>query len=140
MARNMNSAESPTSKAMDRAIDLAIEGNSPYPEHAAFVDAESPHAGQEITRALDEGYAVVLVSADGRKDAMRSILDGASYLLSPVGDPSLRPLATTRAMSADHAALLADWLVSGFDVRQTASCVLRQHDEAQCVTTRSYPA
>ncbi|HEY2282115.1 MAG TPA: hypothetical protein VGH60_01035 [Solirubrobacteraceae bacterium] len=27
----------------------------------------SPHAGQEITRALDEGYAVVLVSADGRE-------------------------------------------------------------------------
>jgi hypothetical protein len=67
MASNMNSAESPTAKAMDRAIDLAIEGNSPYPEHAAFVDADSPHAGHEITRAIDEGYAVVLVSADGRE-------------------------------------------------------------------------
>ncbi len=67
MARNMNPDESPAAKAMDRAIDLAIEGNSPYPEHAAFVDADSPHAGQEITRALDEGYAVVLVSADGRE-------------------------------------------------------------------------
>ena len=52
---------------MDRAIDLAIEGDSPYPEHAAFVDADSPHAGHEITRVLDEGYAVVLVSADGRE-------------------------------------------------------------------------
>jgi hypothetical protein len=67
MASNMNSAESPTAKAMDRAIDLAVEGNSSYPEHAAFVDADSPHAGREITRALDEGYAVVLVSADGRE-------------------------------------------------------------------------
>lgn len=63
----MNSAEAPTAKAMDRAIDLAIEGDSPYPDHAAFVDADSPHAGHEITRALDEGYAVVLVSADGRE-------------------------------------------------------------------------
>lgn len=67
MARNVNPAESPTAKAMDRAIDLAIEGDSPYPEHAAFVNADSPHAGREITRSLDEGYAVVLVSADGRE-------------------------------------------------------------------------
>jgi hypothetical protein len=67
MARNMNPTESPTAKAMDRAIDLAIDGSSPYPEHAAFVDADSPHAGHEITRALDEGYAVVLVSTDGRE-------------------------------------------------------------------------
>jgi hypothetical protein len=67
MAHNVNPSESPTAKAMDRAIDLAIEGTSPYPEHAAFIDAESPHAGHEITRAFDEGYAVVLVTADGRE-------------------------------------------------------------------------
>jgi hypothetical protein len=67
MARNVNTSRSPTAKAMDRAIDLALEGKSPYPEHAAFIDAESPHAGHEITRALDEDYAVVLVSADGRE-------------------------------------------------------------------------
>ena len=67
MAHNVNPSESPTAKAMDRAIDLAIEGNSPYPEHAAFIDAEYAHAGHEITRAFDEGYAVVLVSADGRE-------------------------------------------------------------------------
>jgi len=30
----------------------------PYPEHAAFIDAESPHAGHEITRAFDEDYAI----------------------------------------------------------------------------------
>lgn len=67
MASNMNPAETPTAKAMDRAIDLAIEGDTRYPEHAAFVNADSPHAGHEITRALDEGYTVVLVSADGRE-------------------------------------------------------------------------
>jgi predicted dehydrogenase len=70
MAHNVSPAESPTAKAMDRAIDMAIEGNSPYPEHAAFVDADSPHAGHEIARALDEGYTVVLVSADGRERIM----------------------------------------------------------------------
>jgi hypothetical protein len=67
MARDVNTPESPTAKAMDRAIDLAIGGKSPYPEHAAFINAESARAGHEITRAFDEGYAVVLVSADGRE-------------------------------------------------------------------------
>ena len=56
-----------TARAMDRAIDLAIEGNSPYPSHAAFVDADSSEAGREIARAFDDGWAVVLVSADGRE-------------------------------------------------------------------------
>jgi predicted dehydrogenase len=70
MAHNVSSAKSPTAKAMDRAIDMAIEGNSPYPEHAAFVDADSPHAGHEIARALGEGYAVVLVATDGREWVM----------------------------------------------------------------------
>jgi hypothetical protein len=30
MASNVNPAESPTAKAMDRAIDLAIEGDTPH--------------------------------------------------------------------------------------------------------------
>jgi hypothetical protein len=67
MVRDLNLSESATAKAMDRAIDLSIKGNSPYPEHAVFIDPDSPHAGHEITRAFDEGYAVVLVSADGRE-------------------------------------------------------------------------
>jgi hypothetical protein len=79
MASSMNPAKSPTAKAMDRAIDLAIEGNSPYPEHAAFVDADSSHAGHEITRALDEGYAVVLVSADGRERVITAKTLAASH-------------------------------------------------------------
>lgn len=72
-----------------------------------------------------------MLDVERRKGAMRSILDGASYLLSPVGDASLRPLAGTRAVSADHAALLSDWLASGIDVRQGAAQVLRQHDAEQ---------
>lgn len=78
MASNVNPSESLTAKAMDRAIDLAIEGDSPYPEHAAFVSADSPHAGQEITRSLDEGYAVVLVSADGRERIITAKMLAAS--------------------------------------------------------------
>lgn len=62
---------SPAAKVMDEAIDLAIEGRSPYPEHAAFVDADAPSAGHEIERAVDEGLSVVLVSADGSTRILR---------------------------------------------------------------------
>jgi hypothetical protein len=48
MAHNMNPSESPTAKTVDRAIDLAIEGKSPYPEHAAFIDADSPHTATTL--------------------------------------------------------------------------------------------
>lgn len=50
---------------MDEAIDLAIEGRSPYPDRAAFIDADTASAGHEAKRAADEGMPVVLVSADG---------------------------------------------------------------------------
>jgi hypothetical protein len=56
---------SPAARVMDEAIELAIEERSPYPEKAAFVDADEPHAGAELRRAADEGRAVVLVYADG---------------------------------------------------------------------------
>lgn len=61
-------------KVMGEAIELAIEGHSPYPERAAFVDADTPTAGREIQRAAGEGLAVVLVSGDGKI----SILDPAN--------------------------------------------------------------
>jgi len=60
-----DSDNSPAAKVMNEAIDLAIEGRSPYPERAAFIDADTPFAGHEIERAADEGLSVVLVSADG---------------------------------------------------------------------------
>jgi hypothetical protein len=41
-------------KVMDEAIDLAIEGCSPYPERAMFIDADTPAAGHDIERAADE--------------------------------------------------------------------------------------
>jgi hypothetical protein len=62
---------SPAAKVMDEAIDLAIEGRSPYPEKAAFIDADTPQAGHEIQRAADEGRSVVLVAADGSTRVLR---------------------------------------------------------------------
>jgi hypothetical protein len=50
---------------MDEAIDLAIEGSSPYPNRA-FIDAESPSAGREAMRAAGWDLSVVLVAADGK--------------------------------------------------------------------------
>jgi len=67
MGKEMNaeSSRSPAAKVIDEAIDLAVEGRSPYPERAAFIDADTPSAGHDIERAADEGLSVVLVSADG---------------------------------------------------------------------------
>lgn len=58
-------------KVMDEAIDFAIEGRSPYPEKAAFIDADAPLAGHAIERAADGGLAIVLVSADGSTRVLR---------------------------------------------------------------------
>lgn len=60
-----DSNRSPAAKVMDEAIDLAVEGRSPYPERSAFIDADAPSAGHDIERAADEGLSVVLVSSDG---------------------------------------------------------------------------
>jgi hypothetical protein len=57
--------DSPAGRVMDEAIELAIERRSPYPEKAAFIDADTAETGQEIRRAADEGRSVVLVAADG---------------------------------------------------------------------------
>lgn len=64
-AMTVDSNRSPAARVMDEAIELAIEGRSPYPERAAFVDANAPSAGHDIERAADEGLSVVLVSSDG---------------------------------------------------------------------------
>lgn len=56
---------SATSEAMNEAIDRAIEGNSPYPSEATFLDAAAPYAGKAIVSASDEGRTVVLVAEDG---------------------------------------------------------------------------
>ncbi|HET7589532.1 MAG TPA: hypothetical protein VFK14_05040 [Solirubrobacterales bacterium] len=59
-------------RVMDEAIELAIEDRSPYPEQAAFIDAETPETGSEIMRAAKQGYAIVLVSGDGSSLILRS--------------------------------------------------------------------
>jgi len=67
----VESDRSPAAEVMDQAIELAIGGRSPYPERAAFIDADTPSAGHDIERAADEGLSVVLVSADGSTRVLR---------------------------------------------------------------------
>jgi len=67
--------ETPAERAMNEAIELGILGNSPYPERAAFVDADSSHAGLEIKQYADEETPVVLVAADG---SSRVLMPGAA--------------------------------------------------------------
>lgn len=65
MAQSLNDGDSPVARVMNEAIEMAIEGRSPYPERATFVDADSPYVGSEIRRAVEQGSDVVLVAADG---------------------------------------------------------------------------
>jgi len=67
---SIDNGRSPAARVMDEAIDLAIEGRSPYPERAAFIDADTVSAGREIKRAADEGLPVVLVAADGSSQVL----------------------------------------------------------------------
>jgi hypothetical protein len=74
MAHTMSTqnGDSPAARAMDEAIQLAIEERSPYPERAAFIDADTPRTGTAIKRAIDEDRAIVLVSADGSARILRA--------------------------------------------------------------------
>jgi hypothetical protein len=72
---SIDNVRSPAAKVMDEAIDLAIEGHSPYPDRAAFIDTDTASAGHEIKRAADEGLPVVLVATD---DSVRVLMPEAA--------------------------------------------------------------
>jgi hypothetical protein len=64
MTTNCN-GDSPAMRAMEQAIELNIQGRSPYPDRAYFLDDDVPDLGKWIARATDEHQAIVLVSQDG---------------------------------------------------------------------------
>ncbi len=99
------SSRSPAAKAMDEAIDFAIEGRSSYPERAAFIDADAPSAGHDIERAAEEGLAVVLVSAEGSTRVLSPDLAadhalGTSALVEELdsGEPRIMPTERIRTV------------------------------------------
>jgi hypothetical protein len=59
------SERSPASKVMSEAIEMAIAEESPFPEAAMFIDADTPYTQREIAMAFDKGLAAVVVSEDG---------------------------------------------------------------------------
>jgi hypothetical protein len=65
-------SDSPAGRVMDEAIELDLEGRSPYPKRATFLDADASYLGKEIRRAVDDDYAIVLVSADGSTRILRA--------------------------------------------------------------------
>jgi hypothetical protein len=67
-----NKGDSPAGRVMNEAIELDIEGRSPYPKRASFIDADAPYVGKAIRRAVEGGYAVVLVAADGSTCTLRA--------------------------------------------------------------------
>jgi len=60
------SAASAAGRLMSKAIDLAIEEKSPFPDRAVFVDVDTPVEQREAAmgRAARDGMSVVLVSPD----------------------------------------------------------------------------
>jgi len=64
--------DSPAGRVMDEAIELDIEGRSPYPKGATFIDADVSYLGKAIRRAVNDGSAVVLVAADGSSITLRA--------------------------------------------------------------------
>jgi hypothetical protein len=57
--------DSPSGRAMSEAIELDLQGCSPYPKRASFIDADASYVGKEIRRAVAEDLAIVLVEEDG---------------------------------------------------------------------------
>jgi hypothetical protein len=75
MAQSMSTSQngdSPAGRVMDEAIELDLEGRSPYPKRASFIDADAPHVGKAIRRAVDDDKAIVLVEADGSTLTLRA--------------------------------------------------------------------
>lgn len=60
-----HTARTPAGRVMNQAIELAIQGRSPYPDRAAFIDADTPTTARAIGHARAEDRAIVLVDQDG---------------------------------------------------------------------------
>jgi|SRR5215213_7473715 len=88
------SNRSPAAKVMDEAIELAIEGRSPYPERAAFINSGSPSATgnakgamswvEWIRAALDEGRLILY--AQPMIDLETGAVSHREFLIRMLGD------------------------------------------------------
>lgn len=67
MAANVsaNGGDTPAGRVMMEAIELSLQGRSPYPNRASFLNAGMPNLAKWIAEAVDDGKAVVLCWEDG---------------------------------------------------------------------------
>ena len=65
--RSQSAAGELTAERFRLATDLAVEGNSPDPDGAAFVAADLPNLGDVLAQYAKERRPVVLVYADGEE-------------------------------------------------------------------------
>ncbi len=65
LANPQTAAVALAAQRFELAIELAIEGKSPYPNGAAFVAADLPSFGETIARYARERIPVVIVYPDG---------------------------------------------------------------------------
>ena len=60
-----HTTHTPAGRLMNEAIELALQGRSPYPDRAAFIDADTASTDRAISHARAEDRTIVLVAADG---------------------------------------------------------------------------
>lgn len=84
--KSTSNVGSPASRVMDAAIELAINGRSPYPGRASFVNHDSPCLAKAIVRAFDQDRAVVLVWPDGSA----RVLQPSELIPAPVPSAALK--------------------------------------------------
>ncbi len=70
---SIHTRQTPAGRVMNEAVELAIQGRSPYPDRAAFIDADTPTTERAIDYARAEGRTIVLVAADGGTSVIDAI-------------------------------------------------------------------
>ncbi len=67
LANPPTAAAALAAQRFELAIELAIEGKSPYPNGAAFLASDLPGFGQTLARYARERIPVVIVYPDGEE-------------------------------------------------------------------------
>jgi len=67
LANPSTAAAALAAQRFELAIELAIDGKSPYPNGAAFVASDMPGFGETLARYARERIPVVIVYPDGEE-------------------------------------------------------------------------
>ncbi len=67
LANPSTAAAALAAQRFELAIELALDGKSPYPNGAAFVASDMPGFGETLARYARERIPVVIVYSDGEE-------------------------------------------------------------------------